>query len=118
MSNPNVEVKKKQAQPCSQDLSKMIWSAMGDHPVDILGSMKTANKALGWIGEVCKTIEDETNKPSGTSLSRIRELASMASYLSDDYGNLTVAVIENMSERMVASGLLVAKEQHREGVTA
>ena len=114
MTNHTVATKKQQAKPVAQDLAKDIWSAMGDHPVDILGSIKIANKALEWVGEICKTIEQEAKNPAGPSVARIRMLADMGGYLSDDYSNLTVAAIENMSERMAASGLLVSKEQHEE----
>lgn len=115
MTNHTVTEKKQQAKPVAQDLAQTIWSAMGDHPADILSSIKISNKALSWVGELSKTIAQEAagTKPS---MARIQLLAGMASYLSDDYEELGLAVAENLSASMVRSGVIVAQEQ--QGVAA
>lgn len=112
MTNHTDTTTKQQAKPVADDLAKVIWSAMGDSPVDILSSIKISNKALSWVGELSKTIAREaaSSKPS---LARIQLLAGMASYLSDDYEELGLSVAENLSAAMVKSGMIVVDDQQQ-----
>ena len=86
-------------------------SLFGEHPEDVIGPIKSAADALGWLEELFNTIGNEAlNERSGH---RIKQLAAMGAYVASETSNFSDHIHETLIDRLRTAGIVTS-----EGVAA
>lgn len=82
----------------------------GEHPEDVISTIKSASDAMSWLEQLFKTIEREAlDEHNGY---RIKHLAEMGAYIACDMGNYADSEHEKLLYTLKASGAVRSEVDH------
>ena len=79
-----------------------VFQVFGRHPDDVLSPLEEVQSVLHWLDEAFRSIEQLANEPRPIDVARIRSLARMGRYLSEDFANLFDLQYEEMKKEFEA----------------
>ena len=88
----------------AEDMIASIKEAFGEHPEDVLASVKTAAEGFGWLNEILISIKREVE--GGNASPRIVKLAAAGAYLAADLENYFGTQHESMLHKLQEVGIL------------
>ena len=86
------------------DLIAAVKEAFGQYPEDVLGPIKMADEAFGWLNEIFVSIQREVEGENFAL--RIAKLAAAGVYLADDIGSYCGAEHETMRQKLQEAGVI------------
>lgn len=87
-----------------EDLVTAVKEAFGQYPEDVLGPIKMADEAFGWLHEVFVSIQREVEDENFAA--RIVKLASAGAYLADGIGSYCGAEHATMWQKLQEAGVI------------
>ena len=88
----------------TDDLITAVKEAFGQYPEDVLGPIKMADEAFGWLHEVFVSIQREVEDENFAA--RIVKLASAGAYIALDLENYCGSEHERMLQKLREGGIL------------
>jgi hypothetical protein len=85
---------------------EIVKEMFGDHPEDVISSIKCAADTLGWLEEIFITIKNEALVERNGY--RIKQLAEAGAYLALDVSNYAGYQHETYTKRLQAAGVAPA----------
>ena len=77
----------------------------GCHPEDVIDSIKTASKCLGWMESICKAIDASMQSKNPADRFHAQRLAEAGAYLAQDFANIADTEQEEMRAALKQSGV-------------
>ncbi len=90
---------------------KIATKVFGEHPGDVVATIKTTVDALKWIEEVFVSLEKELNEPGTGCISfRAKRLVGMGKYIAIDFVDFADHRLEQYEKSLLKSGAIEPSE--------